>query len=402
MTPWLAVVGIGADGIAELSPAARALLENAQILVGGARHLAMVPETRAERWQWQNPLARTIAAIAERRGERVAVLATGDPMWYGIGVALARQFPAAEMTILPQPSAFSLAAARLGWPLAECATLTVHGRPLDGLRLRLAPNRRLLILSADGGTPAAVARLLTEAGWGPSPMTVFAEMGGAGERHVAAAAQDWDERRTADLNTIAVECRAAPDARALSRLAGLPDDAFRHDGQLTKRAVRAASLAALAPLPGELLWDLGAGCGSVAIEWLRAGEGCAAIAVEARPGRASLIAHNAAALGVPELRIVTGAAPSALASLPAPEAVFVGGGVADPALLPAVWDRLGPGGRLVANTVSAEGESRLLAWHAEHGGTLTRIAVSQAEKQGAYHLWRALAPVTQLAVIKLG
>jgi precorrin-6B C5,15-methyltransferase / cobalt-precorrin-6B C5,C15-methyltransferase len=400
VTPWLAVIGIGADGFAGLSPAARALIDNAETLVGGARHLAMVPPGAGERLQWQTPLQRTVDAIAERRRRRVAVLATGDPLWYGIGVTLARHFPPEEMTILPQPGAFSLAAARLGWPLADCATLTLHGRPLDGLRLHLAPERRLLVLSADGRTPAAVAGLLTELGWGPSRMTALSELGGAGEAIVAASAQGWGDRTVSDLNTIAIVCRALPETRALPRLAGLPDDAFRHDGQLTKREVRAATLAALASLPGQRLWDVGAGCGSIAIEWLRAGEGRAAIAIEADAARAALIAHNAAALGVPELQIVTGAAPAVLHGLPSPDAVFVGGGVADPALLPAVWTALGRGGRLVANSISAEGEARLLAWHAAHGGDLTRIAVSRGERQGAHHLWRPLAPVTQLAVGK--
>jgi precorrin-6Y C5,15-methyltransferase (decarboxylating) len=400
MTPWLAVIGIGEDGLAALSPAARALVEGAEVLVGGARHLALVPSGHAERLEWQSPLGDTIAAIAGLRGRRVAVLASGDPLWYGVGVTLARHFPSEEMTIIPQPSAFSLAAARLGWPLADCAALTLHGRPLDGLRLYLAPRRRLLILSADGATPAAVARLLTDFGWGPSRLSVFCRLGGPGESMTADEARCWGDRHVADLNTIAVECHAAPGARAWSRLSGLPDDAFRHDGQLTKREVRAATLAALTPLPGERLWDVGAGCGSIAIEWLRAGEGREAIAIECRPDRAAVIAHNAAALGVPELRIVADAAPAACDGLPAPDAVFVGGGIADPELLPRLWAALGPGGRLVANTVSAEGEARLLDWHGRHGGALTRIAVARAEPQGAHHLWRPLAPVTQLAVEK--
>jgi len=400
MTPWLAVIGIGEDGLAALSPAARALVERAEVLVGGARHLALVPPGRAERLEWQSPLGDTIAAIAAGRGRRVTVLASGDPLWYGVGVTLARHFPPEEMTIIPQPSAFSLAAARLGWALADCAALTLHGRPLDGLRLYLAPGRRLLILSADGATPAAVARLLTEFGWGPSRLSVFSRLGGPGESMTADEASCWGDRQVADLNTIAVACHAAPGARAWSRLSGLPDDAFRHDGQLTKREVRAATLAALAPLPGEMLWDVGAGCGSIAIEWLRAGEGREAIAIEGRPDRAALVAHNAAALGVPALRIVAGAAPAACDGLPAPDAVFVGGGIADPELLPRLWAALGPGGRLVANAVSAEGEARLLDWYSRHGGALTRIAVARAEPQAAHHLWRPLAPVTQLAVEK--
>jgi precorrin-6B C5,15-methyltransferase / cobalt-precorrin-6B C5,C15-methyltransferase len=400
MGPWLAVVGIGEDGLAGLAPAARAFVDTAEVLVGGDRHHAMVPKIGAERLVWERPLRRTIEAIAKRRGQRVVVLASGDPLWYGIGVALVRRFPSAEMAIVPQPSAFSLAAARLGWPLAGCRTISLHGRPLDGLRLHLVPNQRLLVLSEDGGTPRAVARLLTDLGWGPSQLTVFAHLGGARETAVADDARSWGERRVADLNTIAIECRAGPGTRGLPRIAGLPDEAFAHDGQLTKREVRAATLAALMPMPNETLWDVAAGCGSIAIEWLRADASCSAVAIEQEPARAALIARNAAILGVPGLEIVVGAAPAAIDGLPPPDAIFVGGGIDDPALLPAVWAALPAGGRLVANVVTAEGEARLLDWRARHGGVLTRIVVSRAEPKGTHHLWRSLSPVTQLAAVK--
>jgi precorrin-6B C5,15-methyltransferase / cobalt-precorrin-6B C5,C15-methyltransferase len=398
--PWLAVVGIGEDGVAGLSGAARTLIDIAEVLVGGARHLAMAPKTGAERIVWDSPLADTIDKIAARRGQRVTVLASGDPMWYGVGAVLARRFPREEIAIVPQPSAFSLAAARLGWPLAECATVSLHGRPLDSLRLQLMPAHWVLALSEDGGTPAAVARLLTLLGWGPSRLTVFSHLGGPREAVVAGEARCWGERRVADLNTIAIECRAGPGARAFSRLAGLPDDAFEHDGQLTKREVRAATLAALAPLAGETLWDVGAGCGSIAIEWLRAGKGVTAVAVERNPARAAAIARNAASLGVPGLRVVVGSAPEAIASLPRPDAIFVGGGIGAPEMLPSLWAALPPGGRLVANVVTIGGELRLSDWHARHGGALRRIAVSRAEPAGAHHLWRPLANVTQLALVK--
>jgi precorrin-6Y C5,15-methyltransferase (decarboxylating) len=398
--PWLAVVGVGEDGLPGLAPAARAFIDTAEVLVGGDRHQAMVPASGAERLVWARPLSRTIEAIAEHRGRRVVVLASGDPLWHGIGVTLVRRFPRAEMAIVPQPSAFSLAAARLGWPLADCLTITLHGRPLDGLRLHLAPNQRLLALSEDGDTPRAVAGLLTGLGWGPSRLTALARLGGAHEQVVQGDARSWGERRVADLNTIALECRAEPGTRGKSRLAGLPDDAFAHDGQLTKREVRAATLAALMPMPNENLWDVGAGCGSIAIEWLRAAAGGSAVAVEREPARAALIARNATMLGVPALPIVVGAAPAVLNGLSPPDAIFVGGGIDNPALLPAVWTALPAGGRLVANVVSAEGEARLFDWQARHGGALTRIAVSRAELKGAHHLWRPLAPVTQLAAVK--
>ena len=403
MRPWLAVVGIGEDGISGLAPAARALVETAEVLVGGSRHLDLVPQGGAERISWERPLGRTIDVIEARRGQRVTVLATGDPLWYGIGVLLIRRFPREEMTILPQTSVFSLAAARLGWPLADCTMITLHGRPLDIVRLHLAPNRRLLILSEDGGTPRAVAQLLTGLGWGPSRLTVLAHLGGKREVIDLQEAQRWGDRRVADLNTIAIACLAGPGACALPLLAGLPDEVFEHDGQLTKREARAATLAALAPLPAETLWDIGAGCGSIAIEWLRAGEGRSAIAIERSPARAAMIARNAASLGVPALRVVTGSAPEALDGLPPPDAIFVGGGIGGAGLLPRAWAALrSGGGRLVANVVTAEGEARLLDWHANYGGALTRIAVTRAVPVGPHHIWRPLVTVTQLATIKPG
>jgi precorrin-6Y C5,15-methyltransferase (decarboxylating) len=402
MSRWLSIVGIGEDGLAGLSPAARTLVETAETLVGGERHLALAPSGTAERIVWAKPLSDTLRIIAERRGRRVTVLASGDPLWYGVGVLLARHFPRDEMTVLPQPSAFSLAVARLGWALADCACLSLHGRPLDSLRLHLAPGRRLLLLSEDGATPRRVARLLAETGWGRSRLTVFEHLGGDREASQGDLAEAWGERLTTDLNTIALECETGPDARPLSRLAGLPDDAFEHDGQLTKREVRAATLASLAPLPGELLWDIGAGCGSIGIEWLRATENCTAVAVERDPARAAVIARNAAALGVPGLEIILGEAPETLPEQSPPDAIFVGGGIGDPGLLPALWARLRPDGRLVANAVSIEGERTLLDWQARHGGSLSRIAVSRAEPLGRHQAWRPMLPVIQLAVTKSG
>jgi precorrin-6Y C5,15-methyltransferase (decarboxylating) len=378
------------------------LVDTAEILVGGARHLAMVPDGPAERLQWCSPLVDTVGDIAACRGRRVAVLASGDPLWYGVATLLVRHFSREEMTILPQPSAFSLAAARLGWPLAECRCLTLHGRPLETLRLHLAPRQRILLLSQDGTTPAMIARLLAACGWGPSRLSVFAHMGGAREAVRHGTAADWGDARNADLNTVALECTPMPGTRALSRVAGLPDDAFEHDGQLTKRDVRAITLARLAPLPGEALWDVGAGCGSIAIEWLRAADRTTAVAVERDPARAATIARNAAALGVPGLRIVAGGAPEALSGLPEPDAVFVGGGISEPSLMPALWSALRPAGRFVANVVSTEGERALLDWQARHGGELARLAVSRVELLGSRHAWRPLLPVTQLVAIKPG
>ena len=400
MTPWLTVVGIGEDGLAGLSAAARALIDAAELLVGGERHLALVPPGKAERLAWRQPLVDTIALITARRGARVVVLASGDPMCYGVGSTLQRHIAAGEMTVLPQPSAFSLAAARLAWPLDGCVMLSLHGRPLEALRLHLAPGARLLVLTSDGDTPVQVAKLLVESGWGPSAMTVFAHMGGERERRIDGTAESWPLGRVAALNTLAIECKPGTAARPLSRLAGLPDDAFEHDGQLTKREIRAASLAALSPLPGELLWDVGAGNGSIAIEWLRASRTLTAIAVERDAMRCAVIARNAAALGVPELRIVQGTAPAVLAGLPPPDAIFFGGGVSEAPLWDALWRALKPGGRLVANAVTLEGEAQLLKWQAQRGGDLLRLAVWRSEPIGGFLGWRPLMPVTQLVLVK--
>jgi precorrin-6Y C5,15-methyltransferase (decarboxylating) len=400
VSAWLSVIGIGEDGLGGLSPAARALLDAAEVLVGGARHLALVPAGAARRIPWEKPLGATLDRIEAERGRRVVVLASGDPLCYGVGAMLARRFASSDMIVLPQPSAFSLAAARLLWPLADCVTLTLHGRPLERLRLHLAPGARLLALSADGETPGRAAALLREEGWGPSHLTVLEHMGGPRECRLDGTAAAWPHPRAADLNVIAIECRPGPGARPLSRVAGLPDDAFRHDGQITKRVVRAATLALLAPLPGETLWDVGAGCGSVAIEWLRAEPRARAVAIERDPARGALIAENAAALGVPELAIVTGTAPAALDGLPRPEAIFLGGGIADEALWQTAWQALKPGGRLVANAVTLDGEAALMRRHALLGGALARIAVASSEPLGSHDALRPHRAVTQLCVAK--
>ncbi|MBM3599204.1 MAG: precorrin-6y C5,15-methyltransferase (decarboxylating) subunit CbiE [Alphaproteobacteria bacterium] len=400
MTPWLAIVGIGEDGLDGLTPAARALVADAEVLVGGARHLQLVPNGRAERMTWMVPLRDTVEAIAARRGKRVVVLASGDPMYYGIGVTLARRFTAGEYTVVPALGAVSLACARLGWPEAETEVLTLHGRPLALLNLHLQPGLRLIILSENGDTPAQVAGQLAASGFGDSRLIVLEHLGGAAESVYESTARAWQFPRAADLNTLAVELAAGRDARPLSRAAGLPDEAFRHDGQLTKREMRAATLAALQPMPGQHLWDVGAGCGSVAIEWMRAARGAKAHAIEQDAGRRALIAANAAALGVPALHVVAGVAPAALAGLPPPDAVFIGGGLSDAGLVEACWNALKPAGRMVANAVTVEGEARLADWRSRTGGSLSRIAVQRAEPVGSYLGWRALMSVTQLAAVK--
>lgn len=405
MSAWLTVLGLGADGPEGLPPSARALIENAEILVGGERHLGLVANGDCEKIAWEFPLDPTMAAIAANRGRRVVVLATGDPMAYGIGSTLARHFAPEDMAILPAPGAFSLAAARLAWPLDGCVCLTLHGRPFDLLAYHAQPDARLLILSHDGSTPAKVAARLTELGYGPSRLTVLENMGAADEARHDASAEAWPAIEVADLNTIAVECIAGPDAQIYPHAPGLPDDAFLHDGQLTKRIVRAATLAALAPLPGQHLWDLGAGSGAVAIEWLRAaqnaqGRGASAVAVERERERAARIAENASRLGTPFLEIVTADIAAALPGLAPPDAVFIGGGLSIEGLVKTAWQALKPGGRLVANAVTLEGEQVLASAHASFGGELSRIAVSHAEPVGDRTGWRPAMPVTQWIVAK--
>jgi precorrin-6B C5,15-methyltransferase / cobalt-precorrin-6B C5,C15-methyltransferase len=397
---WLSVIGIGDDGLASLSAPARALLEAGEVLVGGERHLAMVADHPGERLPWHRPLESTLEELEARRGRRVVVLASGDPMCFGVGELLARRFGMNEMRVLPAPGAISLVRARLGWSCVEVEALSLHARPRSLLHRYLTPGARLAVLSQDGDTPNQIAELLAVRGFGPSRIWVFEHLGGGAERLTTGTAGDWHPATFAALNTVAIECGADPGAVTLSTVAGLPEEAFRSDGMLTKREVRAATLARLAPLPGQCLWDVGAGSGSVAIEWLRAARRSRAFAIERDATRCALIVENAERLGTPELEVVHASAPDCLTGLPAPDAVFVGGGITTPGLLDSCWQALAGGGRLVANVVSLEGEQALLAWQADHGGELIRIAVARVEPVGAYHGWRPLLAVTQLAARK--
>lgn len=399
MSPWLTVIGIGEDGFKGLGRNARHAVLRAARIIGGQRQLDLLPVcVRGERQLWPSPFS--LAPLLARRGEPVCVLASGDPMFYGVGASLARQVPAEEMLILPAPSSVSLAAARLGWALQDVMTLSVVARPLAALNAHLASGVRLLVLSNDGQSPAAIAALLVESGFGPSRLSVFEHLGGAAERRVDGVAHAWPHAAVADLNLVAIDCLADADAPRLSRLAGLPDAAFKHDGQLTKRDVRAMTLARLAPLPGELLWDVGAGSGSIGIEWMRAHPSCRALAIEADAGRQGLIEHNRDALGVPGLQLVRGTAPAALGGLETPDAIFIGGGVTRDGVLETCWQHLRPGGRLVANAVTLQSEMTLMAWRARHGGELTRLHVAQAQPLGEFDTWRQALPITLLDVIK--
>jgi precorrin-6Y C5,15-methyltransferase (decarboxylating) len=397
---WLSVVGIGEDGLEGLTPRARMLVDGAQTLVGGDRHLEMLPEDGRERLTWPSPLSDLMPQIAERRGSPVCVLATGDPMFFGIGVTLARHFDADEMDVVPSLSAFSLAASRLGWPLADVEQLTLHGRPASLIVPFILPGARLMILSDGADTPAQVAGILSERGYGDSKIYVLEHMGGPLERGLEGTASDWPHTDIAPFNTIGVECVAGAEAIILSRVPGLPDDAFTSDGNMTKREVRAATLAALSPIPGQHLWDIGAGCGAISIEWMRAHPSCRATAVESRADRIGLIARNAIALGVPRLGMIEGQATDVLAGLDAPDAIFIGGGASTPGLIDLCWDALPAGGRLVANVVTLEGEGALAAFRVRQGGELVRIAVSRAEPVGPFTGWKPLMTVTQLAAVK--
>lgn len=400
MSKWLSVVGIGEDGIEALPPASRSLIEAADILVGGKRHLAMAGVDARPRITWATPLSLTLDEIVSHKNKRVCVLATGDPLWFGIANSLVKRVPVDEITLVPSPSAFSLACARLGWALHEVDCLTLHGRPLDLLHAALAPKARILILSHDGTTPEAVADMLCDRGFGTSKMTVFEHMGGNHERRVEASAEKWDAPDIADFNTIAVECIAGANASIRPKIPGLPDDAFIHDGQLTKREVRAITLAKLAPFPGALLWDVGAGCGSVAIEWMRAAKNTRAIAFERNQLRLQMIADNANGLGTPFLEIVSGTAPECLENASTPDAIFIGGGITTPGLFEHCWQALSGQGRLVANAVTLEGEAQLNELFCDHGGELTRISISRAQSIGQYRSWQPFRPVAQWSIVK--
>ncbi|WP_427156921.1 precorrin-6y C5,15-methyltransferase (decarboxylating) subunit CbiE [Aliinostoc sp. HNIBRCY26] len=401
MRKWLGVVGVGEDGLGGLGAIARSIVAQAEIIVGGDRHLAMLPtDDQRQKISWSSPISRSIDTIIQHRGKSVCVLASGDPLCYGIGVTLLRHIPIAEMTIIPAPSAFSLACARLGWSLTDVETLSLCGRPPAMLQSYIYPGARLLILSAGKSTPEIVAQILTQRGFGQSQMTVLERMGGVQERIITGTVATWQENEIADLNAIAVNCIADAGIIPLSRLPGLPDDAYHHDGQLTKREVRAVTLSTLAPTPGQLLWDVGAGCGSISIEWMRTHPRCQAIAIEQNATRLQYIADNAAALGTPNLQIISGKAPSALKDLPTPDTIFIGGGVTAAGLFDICWQALRPGGVLVANVVTLEGEQTLYQWYEKVGGNFTRIAIQRAEPIGKFLGWRGMAMVTQFVVRK--
>jgi precorrin-6B C5,15-methyltransferase / cobalt-precorrin-6B C5,C15-methyltransferase len=400
-TRWLSIVGIGEDGVAGLSPSARSLIGAAEIVLGGKRHLALAASLiRGAARPWPSPFDSAAEEVSRHRGRQVCVLASGDPFFYGVGATLARTIDAREMLVVPAPSAFSLAAARLGWSLPHTALLSAHGRNLDLIRPHLQPGTRLLVLTSDGDGPASLAQLLTSLGFGASRLTLLEALGGPRERVQATTAAEFRFGTVDALNTVAIEVEAAPDARIIARSSGLADHLFEHDGQITKREMRAVTLSSLAPRRGELLWDVGAGAGSVAIEWMLADPFMRAIAIEADAKRAARIARNATAFGVPSLEVVQNTAPVALANLPPPDAIFVGGGANDPGVLDVAIQALRGGGRLVVNVVTLESEALLIARHAALGGELIRVALARAGAVGGKSAWRPALPVTQWSWVK--
>lgn len=398
---WLSIIGLGEDGLDALSPTARLLIERAEVVIGGSRHLDLVREAiRGKPWPWPSPLSEAWRQLEKMRGRSVVVLASGDPFFYGIGTQIAALFPGDETLCLPQPSSFSLAAARLRWSLQDTSLVTLHGRPLEGIVRHLQPGARILALSWDGETPGKLAALLNARGMGASEIVVLEALGGPRERVRRTRAAAFSLSHIDPLNLVGIEVSAEAGAQAIGLAAGLDDALFEHDGQLTKREIRAVTLSSLAPRQGELLWDIGLGAGSIAIEWLLRHRSMRAVGIEERGDRAERAARNAAVLGAPDLRIVTGKAPAAFEDLDRPDAVFIGGGLNDPGMFDAAWSALKSGGRLVANAVSLESEAMLIGLAGKFGGELVRLSVERAEPLGGMTAWKPALPIVHWRVSK--
>ncbi|MET0594877.1 MAG: precorrin-6y C5,15-methyltransferase (decarboxylating) subunit CbiE [Polyangiaceae bacterium] len=398
---WLSIVGIGADGVESLSRAAQRAIGSAELVVGSERQLGYVQSlVRGERMAWPSPMSPAIDKIFARRGRATCLLASGDPFFFGIGATLAPRLVRGEFICYPAPSSISLAASRLGWPLQDVDVVSLHGRRLDEFRRYLQPGRKVIALSWDRRTPAELAELLAARGFGGSTVHVLESLGAEGERIRTAAAAELRFGDVADLNLVAVELRAEQGVLVIPSCAGLPDRAFENDGRLTKLEVRAITLSALAPRPGLLLWDVGAGAGSIAIEWMLAHRTCSAIAIERDAERCGRIRNNAASLGVPGLEIIEAAAPNGLQGLATPDAIFIGGGASDPGTVDACWRALRSGGRLVVNSVSLETEEIVLKSYRAWGGELRRIAIETAVPLGAMTGWRPAMPIVQWRAVK--
>ncbi len=400
MSVWLTIVGIGEDGFAGLGARARAALAAAKVVIGSQRTLAMMPPGTAKQMLWPQPFSAVAEQLKPLAGTATVILATGDPMNFGVARKILTFIAKADIEIIPHLSSFSLAAARMGWSIPDCDCFTIHGRPAANVETFIQPDARLLILTEDGSSVAEVCRRLIARGFGGSAVTVLENIGGTAETITSFAAHDMPQHNWSPLNLLAVHCIAGTKAKIWSRLAGLPDDAFQHDGKITKRDVRAATMAALAPAPDQVLWDVGAGSGSISIEWMRAARGCEAIAIEPDAGRRTMIAANADQLGTPRLKVIAGAAPAAYEGLPTPHAVFIGGGISEPGTFEGAWAHLPSGGRMVANVVTLEGEMHLYDLEEKHGGELVRIDISTLTRVGHLRAMRPRMAVTQWRVIK--
>ncbi|MEP3233872.1 MAG: precorrin-6y C5,15-methyltransferase (decarboxylating) subunit CbiE [Hyphomicrobiales bacterium] len=403
MKPWLTILGIGDDGLASLTAAARLHFDQAQHIILPERVRARIADADVAGKKvtlWVSNIHETLRNLQDQRGEPVTILATGDPFHFGIAATLARTIPSEEIITIPHPSGFSLAANRMGWALQDVDCISLHGRKVERLQPFIEPDNRVLALTSNSETPKLAAEILGQRGFGASQVSVLEHMGGPDERIIHASAHEIASHEFADFNVLAIQCVAGENALIQPRIAGLPNDAFSHDGQLTKREVRSATLAALRPYPNATLWDIGAGCGSIAIEWMRAARGAKAIAFERDATRLTMIAENAQALGVPDMSIIDGSAPEVLQDQPAPDAVFIGGGLTSEGTFNLAWNALRSRGVLVVNTVTLEGEAMILALHQIHGGDLVRMDVSHLTKVGRMHAFDPRMSVLQWQVMK--
>jgi len=392
---WLTVVGIGEDGVPGLGLKALVAVQNATFIFGGERHLAMLGSNiSATRQSWTQPLSDSLRKLIELRGQNVVVLASGDPMFYGIGSTLIEHIALDEMDMIPHPSCFSYACARLGWSMQDVVCRSVHARPLEMITRDIVDAAKMLILAHDGNSPANLAKLFIALGFGNSCFYILEHLGGSREKIIRLLATEIGERAFADLSVIAIECHGdGSEIRQVTNTV-LPDNAFEHDGQLTRQDIRAIIMTHLAPKYNEILWDVGAGCGSISIEWLRLGRDSRAIAIEKNAQRCDFIRRNAAALEVDGLQLIEAQAPQSLNSLEAPHAIFIGGGFANPDIGEHCWQNLRPGGRLVATAVTVETEAAFQIFSAKTKARLIRIDMSEVVPLGRYHTWQPSLPIT--------
>ena len=410
ITPWISVIGIGEDGVQGLSDSSIQLIENAEIIIGGERHLkmlaGMVQPKNQIRTDWAKGFNKTLDLIEQKKGKNIVVLASGDPMYFGVGATLARRFGGDALNVIPAVSSISLACARMGWSQPDVNVVTIHGRPAENINRYLFNNAKIIALSNDGESPSVVAKLLRAHGFAKSKITVLENLGGENENYISGLAENWQNSECAHLNIIAVECVADDNVSGHALVGGLADDAFNHDGQITKREVRAITISSLAPCEGEVLWDVGSGSGSIAIEWMRGGKNMKAIAIEKDKTRAENINSNAFNLGVTRLQVVCGAAPDVFAQISghSPDAIFIGGGLTNGGedLINQAWDALKPGGRLVVNSVTIKSEAIIFNFAELVGGELVRINIERAKKIGHQQSFQPLKTVTQLIAHKPG